>query len=51
MVEWYVNNEPLPAGQRTTFCTAGFYTADDPLMPSGLMGPVEIRIKKISHYE
>ena len=42
MVDWYVNNEPFPAGQRTTFCTADFYKAVDPLMPSGLLGPVSI---------
>jgi hypothetical protein len=46
MVEWYVKNEPMPAGQRTTFCTADFYKVDDPLMPSGLLGPVKIQIHK-----
>lgn len=46
MVDWYVNNEPLPPGQRTTFCTADFYDADDPLMPSGLLGPVRIETIK-----
>jgi len=47
MIDWYVNNEPLPEGQRTTFCTADFYDADDPLMPSGLLGPVRIENMKI----
>ena len=46
MMDWYVNNEPLPAGQRTTFCTADFYDADDELMPSGLLGPVRIKMIK-----
>ena len=46
MVDWYVNNEPMPEGQRTTFCTADFYDADDPLMPSGLLGPVQIETIK-----
>jgi hypothetical protein len=48
MMDWYVSNEPLPPGQRTTFCTAPFYTADDELMPSGLLGPVRIVEQKIT---
>ncbi|NNF33334.1 MAG: glycoside hydrolase [Saprospiraceae bacterium] len=46
MPEWYVKNEPRPSGKRTTFTTAPFYKKDSPLMPSGLMGPVEIRFYK-----
>jgi hypothetical protein len=46
MPVWYVNNEPMPAGERSTFCTATFYKASDPLMPSGLIGPVKIIIEK-----
>lgn len=46
MMDWYVSNEPLPAGQRTTFCTAPFYHADDPLMSSGLLGPVQVVARK-----
>lgn len=42
MPEWYVNNEPRPKGERTTFTTAPFYKKDSPLMPSGLLGPVKI---------
>lgn len=42
MPDWYVKNEPLPTGQRTTFTTAPFYTASDDLMPSGLKGPVQL---------
>jgi hypothetical protein len=42
MVEWYINNEPLPAGPRTTFSTADFFKKDDPLVPSGLLGPVRL---------
>ncbi|NQY10250.1 MAG: glycoside hydrolase [Flavobacteriales bacterium] len=45
MMDWYVNNEPMPDGQRTTFCTGVFYSKDDPLMPSGLLGPVQINLK------
>ncbi len=42
MPAWYTNNEPMPAGPRTTFTTAPFYKKDDPLMSSGLLGPVKI---------
>lgn len=46
MPEWYTNNEPRPAGKRTTFTTAPFYKKNDPLMPSGLIGPVRISFSK-----
>ncbi len=46
MPDWYVNQEPIPPGKRTTFCTATFYKATDPLMPSGLIGPVQIKEEK-----
>ncbi len=52
MPDWYVNNEPMPAGPRETFCGHGFYQKGDPLEPSGLKGPVVIRyerVVKISH--
>ena len=46
MPDWYVKNEPRPSGKRTTFTTAPFYKQDSPLMPSGLLGPVEIKFSK-----
>ncbi len=46
MPDWYINNEPMPEGPRTTFCTGQFYDANDDLMPSGLMGPVYIKMVK-----
>lgn len=51
MMDWYANNKPMPEGQRTTFCTASFYKADDELMPSGLLGPVQIITTKLIPYE
>lgn len=42
MPDWYVNNESLPTGPRTTFTTANFYNANDQLFPSGLKGPVRL---------
>ncbi|MFC1766048.1 glycosyl hydrolase [Planctomycetota bacterium] len=40
MPDWYVNNEPMPEGPRSTFCTYNFYDKDRTLLPSGLLGPV-----------
>lgn len=51
MPEWYVNNEPRPEGQRTTFTTAPFYKKDSPLMPSGLVGSVQIIFSKKVEYK
>jgi len=42
MPDWYVNNEPMPAGPRSTFCTFDFYDKDRTLLPSGLLGPVRL---------
>lgn len=49
MVDWYVNNEPAPLGQRSTFVTYPFYDKGDELLPAGLIGPVVLKsIKKIN---
>ncbi len=42
MVDWYSSNEPPPPGPRRTFATHYFQKAGDPLIPSGLIGPVTI---------
>lgn len=42
MVKWYSDNKPMPAGPRRTFTTQDFFSADDPLVPSGLIGPVQL---------
>jgi hypothetical protein len=39
--EWFLNNEPRPSG-RYTFTTAKHYEKNDPLISSGLLGPVQI---------
>jgi hypothetical protein len=39
--EWFLNNKPRPSG-RYTFTTAKHYKKDDPLVSSGLLGPVTI---------
>ncbi len=42
MADWYVRNEPQPAGPRSTFTTFDFYGKDRELLPSGLIGPVSL---------
>jgi len=39
--DWLLNGTPRPSS-RYTFTTHHFYKKDDPLIPSGLMGPVRI---------
>ena len=47
MPEWYRKNQPLPEGPRKTFSTYSFQKPTDPLLPSGLLGPVVIKASKI----
>nr|WP_298894725.1 glycosyl hydrolase [uncultured Altererythrobacter sp.] len=46
MIEWYSANKPPPPGPRRTFATHYFQTPNDPLVPSGLIGPVTINLQK-----
>ncbi|WP_342804422.1 glycosyl hydrolase [Alteromonas sp. M12] len=50
MPDWYTNNEPLPnagkKGHRRTFTTYKFVKEGDPLVDSGLLGPVTLKAKK-----
>lgn len=50
MPSWYTNNEPLPnygkKGHRRTFTTYKFVKAGDPLIDSGLLGPVTLSAQK-----
>lgn len=39
---WYVQGAPKPPGGRTTFATWQFFDADEPLLASGLLGPVRL---------
>jgi hypothetical protein len=40
--DWYAQGKPKPPGGRVTFTTWRFYTQDDPLVASGLLGPVRL---------
>ena len=44
--DWLLKGEPRPDG-RVTFCTRKAYTKNDPLLPSGLLGPVRLRFVRI----
>ena len=45
--EWFLKNQPRPVKERLTFTTWKHWNKDDPLMPSGLIGPVKINVVKI----
>jgi len=40
--EWYRAGRPMPPGKRVAFTTWKHYAADDPLLESGLLGPVRL---------
>ena len=40
--DWYLQGRPKPPGGRVTFSTWDFYDADEPLVASGLLGPVRL---------
>ncbi|EWH10505.1 glycoside hydrolase [Catenovulum agarivorans DS-2] len=40
--DWLLNGEPVPETGRTTFSTYHPYQINDPLQPSGLIGPVKL---------
>lgn len=48
MPDWFINNEPAPLKQRSTFTTFNFYTKDSELIPAGLVGPVKLIFSKKS---
>ncbi len=40
--DWYKTGKPKPPGGRVTFATWKFYDKDEPLVASGLLGPVRL---------
>lgn len=41
--EWFVKKTARPSAGRACFTTWNYFTKDSPLVPSGLLGPVELR--------
>ena len=41
--EWVLKNQPRPEPRRLTFSTTKYFTKDAPLIPSGMMGPVQLQ--------
>jgi hypothetical protein len=42
--DWVINKTERPSKNRITFCTVDFFNKDTPLLPSGLIGPVQISV-------
>lgn len=45
--EWVKQNKDRPSKNRITFSTVDFFDKDDPLFPSGLLGPVNLTIEEL----
>lgn len=45
--DWLVKGTPRPSTQRVTFTTWKHWNADDPLLSSGLIGPVTLRAARL----
>jgi hypothetical protein len=41
--EWFVKNQPRPSSQRKAFVLWYYHRDSTPLLPAGLLGPVELR--------
>jgi len=41
--QWLIDDKPRPEPRRKSFATCSYYTKNDPLLPSGLIGPVRVR--------
>jgi hypothetical protein len=41
--DWYAKGQPKPPSPRVAFATWKWYSKDDPLFESGLLGPVRLR--------
>ncbi len=46
MPQWFVENQPMPASKRNTYCTHSFYNKNSKLISAGLLGPVSITSNK-----
>jgi hypothetical protein len=43
--DWFLKREPRPSRGRYAFATWNYFAKDSPLVPSGLLGPVEVLIE------
>ena len=43
--DWFVNGTPRPSTNRFTFTTWNYFKNNSPLLPSGLLGPVQLLAK------
>lgn len=46
--EWLRDNTPRPVSERKTVVSFKYFKKDAPLLPSGLLGPVEIRLADLT---
>ena len=44
--EWFVKGQPRPSKGRKTFSTWNYFTKDSPLLPAGLLGPVNLHVMR-----
>ena len=44
--EWFLRHQPRPEPRRLTFTTWKYYTAETPLLASGLLGPVTLQMAR-----
>jgi predicted GH43/DUF377 family glycosyl hydrolase len=44
--DWFLKKAPRPATNRLTFTTWKHFTGNSPLLPSGLLGPVSIQVRR-----
>jgi len=49
--EWFIKDQERPSKNRLTFYTWKHWNKDDPLLPSGLIGPVYIRVGQLQQIE
>lgn len=47
--DWYLQGRPKPQGSRIAFCTWKHYDKTSPLVESGLLGPVILKVGKIEN--
>ena len=45
--DWVKQNKQRPSKNRITFTTTDFFDKDDPLLPSGLLGPVTLTVEEL----